>query len=166
LAEAPDPMAAQPVKFPIPGPAVIDHIVSLFKQAKKPLITAGTQVYWDQTHEALRQLTHETRIPVFTNGAGRGTLPMTHPHCFKACRSAALREADLVMLIGTPLDFRLKYGQKDWNPEGKLIQVENDSGELNHYRTADVALLADSRQVLETLTRSLSGNRFDNWLDA
>ncbi len=164
LAEAPDALAVQPDKFPTPGAAAIDHIVSLFKQAQKPLIIAGTQVYWDQAHEALRQLTDETRIPVFTNGAGRGTLPMTHPHCFKACRSAALREADLVMLIGTPLDFRLKYGQKDWNPEGKLIQLENDSGELNHNRTADVALLADSRQVLETLTRSISGNRFDNWL--
>jgi acetolactate synthase-1/2/3 large subunit len=89
---------------------------------------------------------------------------MNHPHCFKASRSAALKQADVVLLIGTPLDFRLKYGKKDWNPEGKLIQIENDAQELNHNRPADVAILADARLVLEALSEGLQGVRYDNWL--
>ncbi|UCG23195.1 MAG: hypothetical protein JSW55_13670 [Chloroflexota bacterium] len=148
----------------MPDVANLRRIFEFLRAAEKPLIIAGTQVYWDEGHDALRALTDQTGIPVFTNGAGRGTLPMNHPHCFKASRSAALKQADVVLLIGTPLDFRLKYGKKDWNPEAKLIQVENDAQELNHNRPADVALLADARLVLEALAEGLQGIRYDAWL--
>lgn len=146
-----------------PEVSAMQRIFELLRAAQKPLIIAGTQVYWDGGHRALQELTDQTGIPVFTNGGGRGTLPMTHPHCFKFARGAALKEADVVLLIGTPLDFRLKYGQ-GWNPEGRLIQIENDPDELNHNREADVALLADSRLVLEALAEGLQGLRFDDWL--
>jgi acetolactate synthase-1/2/3 large subunit len=147
-----------------PAAADIGRLIELLKAARKPLIIAGTQVYWDGAEAALRKLTEQTSIPVFTNGAGRGTLPMTHPHCFKASRSAALREADLVLLIGTPLDFRLKYGREGWNRAGKLIQIENDAQALNHNRQAEVALLANARRVLEELTAGLRGVQFSDWL--
>ena len=146
-----------------PETGALDKIAALLRDARKPVIIAGTQVYWDDADAALRNLTEQTAIPVFTNGAGRGTLPMDHPHLFKATRSAALKEADVVMLIGTPLDFRLKYG-RDWNPDSKLIQVENDAAELNHNRTAEVALAADARLVLEGLSARLGDVRFDDWL--
>ena len=165
IADAPESMPAARPEIMAPEPTVIREMFDLLRQAKRPLIIAGTQVYWDQAHEALRELTDQTGIPVYTNGAGRGTLPMTHPHCFKASRSAALGEADVVVLIGTPLDFRLKYGKKDWNPESKLIQVENDGDELNHNRRADVAILANARLVLEALSEGLQGLRYDPWLD-
>src|SRR5690606_13665963 len=70
---------------------------------------------------------------------------------------------DLVLLIGTPLDFRLKFGQ-GWNKEAKLIQIENDPQELNHNRQAEVALVANARLVLEALAEGLQGIRFDDWL--
>ena len=142
----------------------VARMFELLRSAQKPLIIAGTQVYWDGAHDALRELTEQTGIPVFTNGAGRGTLPMNHPNCFKSARGAALREADVVMLIGTPLDFRLKYGQEDWNANSKLIQIENDVDELNHNRQADVAMVADARLVLEALSEGLQGIRYDEWL--
>lgn len=147
-----------------PAVSDIQAIFEILRAASKPVIIAGTQVYWDQAHDALRELAEQTAIPVFTNGAGRGTLPMTHPNCFKSARSAATREADVIVLIGTPLDFRLKYGHEDWNPAAKLIQIENDPAELNHNRTADVAICADSRLVLEALAEGLQGVRYDSWL--
>lgn len=147
-----------------PAAGDIRRMIELIKAARKPLIIAGTQIYWDGADAALRNLTEQTSIPVFTNGAGRGTLPMTHSHCFKAARSAALREADLVLLIGTPLDFRLKYGREGWNRAGKLIQIENDAQELNHNRQAEVALLANARLVLKELTAGLAGVQFSDWL--
>ncbi len=150
-----------------PTPPALGAVASMFellRAAQKPLIIAGTQVYWDQAHNALRELTEQTSIPVFTNGAGRGTLPMTHPNCFKSARGAALREADVVILLGTPLDFRLKYGQEGWNPQAKLIQIENDPAELHRNRRADVAIVADARLVLEALIEGLHGLRWDAWL--
>lgn len=147
-----------------PEKSAVQAMFEMLRSAQKPMIVAGTQVYWDAAAEALRDLTEQTGMPVFTNGAGRGTLPMTHPNCFKATRSKALKQADVVLLIGTPLDFRLKYGE-GWNPDGKLIQIENDSEELNHNREADVALVADARLVLEALAEGLQGIRYDAWLD-
>jgi acetolactate synthase-1/2/3 large subunit len=157
----PERVTVEPIA---PEVADVQRIFELLRGAEKPVLIAGTQVYWDEAHHALQELTEQTAIPIFTNGAGRGTLPMTHPHCFKAARSAALRQADVVLLIGTPLDFRLKYGREGWNPDGRLIQIENDANELNHNRAADVAIIADSRLVLEALAEGLQGIRFDPWL--
>ncbi len=161
-----DPVATQPKAEAVPvEPEIGDlrRMFELLRAAEKPLIIAGTQVYWDEADDALRALTEQTGIPVYTNGAGRGTLPMTHPHCFKATRSKALQQADCVLLIGTPLDFRLKYGQ-GWREDGRLIQIENDANELNHNRQADVAVAANARLVLEALAEGLQGVRYDEWL--
>jgi len=160
-AQMPDRVAAAPAPPPV---SAVQAMFDLLRAAERPLIIAGTQVYWDDAGDALRDLTDAAAIPVFTNGAGRGTLSMAHPHCFKAARGKALRAADVVLLIGTPLDFRLKYGREDWNPASKLIQIENDAAELNHNRQADVAVVADARLVLEALAEGLQGIRFDPWL--
>lgn len=162
----PPPIASRVMIEPIaPEIGDVTRMFEMLRGASKPVLIAGTQVYWDEAHVALRELTEQTGIPVFTNGAGRGTLSMSHPNCFKSARGAALREADVVMLIGTPLDFRLKYGQEDWNPNAKLIQIENDADELNHNRQADVALVANARLVLEALCEGLQGIRYDEWLN-
>ena len=163
--DAPERMPDRVTVAPVPPPvSAVQAMFDLLRAAERPLIIAGTQVYWDDAGDALRDLTDAAAIPVFTNGAGRGTLSMAHPHCFKAARSKALRAADVVLLIGTPLDFRLKYGREDWNPASKLIQIENDAAELNHNRQADVAMVADARLVLEALAEGLQGIRFDAWL--
>ncbi len=156
----PERVTIDPVQ---PDLTSLSHIFEILRSARKPVMIAGTQVYWDGGSIALRELAEQTAIPVFTNGAGRGTLPMNHPNCLKAVRSAALRDADAILLIGTPLDFRLKYGQ-EFNEDAKLIQIENDTGELNHNRVADVALCADARLVLEALCEGLQGIRYDDWL--
>ncbi|MCL4254658.1 MAG: hypothetical protein KJ043_12895, partial [Anaerolineae bacterium] len=147
-----------------PEVGALTQIFELLRNAKKPVLIAGTQVYWDKAYDALRDLTDQTGIPVFTNGGGRGTLPMNHPNCFKSARGKALRQADVVLLIGTPLDFRLKYGKEDWNPDAKLIQIENDPDELNHNRVADVAICTNSRLLLEALSEGLHGINFEDWL--
>jgi acetolactate synthase-1/2/3 large subunit len=164
LGEAPPIPPRVTVAPVVPEVSDISRLFDVLRAAKKPLVIAGTQVYWDEAHDALRDLTEQTAIPVFTNGAGRGTLPMTHPNCFKTARSAALKQADVVVLIGTPLDFRLKYGQVGWNPGGKLIQIEDDPAELNHNRKADVAIHANARLVLEALSEGLQGVNYGGWL--
>lgn len=157
----PDKVEIQPLE---PELSAMQQMFELLRAAKNPVLVAGTQVYWDAAHDALLELTEQMGIPVFTNGAGRGTLPMTHPNCFKSARGSAIKRADVVILLGTPLDFRLKYGQEGWNAETKIIQIENDAAELNHNRTAEVAICANARLVLEALSEGLQGIRYDAWL--
>jgi len=153
-----------------PDPSALARAVDALLSARKPVVIAGSQVYWDGAWEALRELTERHGIPVFTNGAGRGTLPMDHPHCFRASRSAALKEADLALVIGTPLDFRLKYGQSGWNPELKLIQVDHDPANIGRNRPVQVGLVADARLSLEGLLEELERRQahpdFGDWLSA
>jgi acetolactate synthase-1/2/3 large subunit len=71
---------------------------------------AGTGLYWGRGEEALRALAEALRIPVFLNGLGRGCLPADHELAFSRARSAGLSQADVALVIGVPLDFRLGFG--------------------------------------------------------
>ena len=72
---------------------------------------AGSGVYWDDAAKDLQAFAERSGIPVFMNGAGRGRLPGDHPHAFSQARGWALGQADVVLVLGTPLDFRLGYGR-------------------------------------------------------
>src|SRR5205823_12864712 len=59
----------------------------------------------------MREFVEQARVPTFVNGMGRGTLPADHELAYSRARSVALKEADLVLVAGTPLDFRLGFGR-------------------------------------------------------
>ena len=108
-AEAPDPPA--PLPEPWRGPAgSVDAAASLLLQAERPVIFAGSDLYWGRGEEALRALVEELRIPVFLNGLARGCVPADHELFFSRARSVGLGGADVALVIGTPLDFRLGFG--------------------------------------------------------
>ena len=79
--------------------------------AERPAIIAGTDVYWDGAWDALRNVVETCACPTFANGLGRGCLPADHELAFSRTRSFLKTEADVVMVVGTPLDFRLSFGQ-------------------------------------------------------
>lgn len=108
--DVPDAPAAEPAGGP-PDPAALDAIAGLVAGSERPVLVAGGDVYWARAEEALQAFTEAARIPVFVNGMGRGTLPADHDLAFSRARSAALRGADLVLVAGTPLDFRLGFGR-------------------------------------------------------
>jgi acetolactate synthase-1/2/3 large subunit len=88
----------------------IDRAAALLRDAERPVVMAGTDLYWGRGEEALRALVERLRIPVFLNGLGRGCLPADHELAFARARSKALGEADVALVIGVPLDFRLGFG--------------------------------------------------------
>jgi acetolactate synthase-1/2/3 large subunit len=94
-----------------PDPARLDEIASLLAAAERPLLVAGSDVYWEHAEEALRELAEQARLPVVMNGMGRGLLASSHDLAFSRARSLALKESDLVLVAGVPLDFRLGFGQ-------------------------------------------------------
>jgi acetolactate synthase I/II/III large subunit len=114
FSEAPDPGPPAPLSEPWLGAGAptgaIDRAAALLRDAERPVIMAGTGLYWGRGEAQLRALAEELRIPVFLNGLGRGCLPADHELCFARTRAKALGGADVALVIGVPLDFRLGFG--------------------------------------------------------
>ena len=145
-------------------PADIERAAVLPTEAERPAIVAGSGIWWDGAADALQALATHGEIPIFLNGAGRGSLPPDHPYLFQHSRKTALAEADVVCVLGATLDFRLGYGGFS---APTLIHVHGDARELGRNRVADVAVAGDCRLVLETLwplVRPRAGR--NTWIDS
>jgi acetolactate synthase I/II/III large subunit len=101
-----------------------DGVARLVQESERPVILAGSNVYMDDAETALRELVEEARIPTFMNGQGRGCLPADHELAFARSRSQALKEADLVIVAGTPFDFRLGFGE-NFAPTTKVVHLDS-----------------------------------------
>src|SRR5438067_5079885 len=95
---------------PAPDAGEVDHIAQLLRTARHRLLVLGSDVWLGGAEDAARQAAQELRLPVIANGQARGVLPRGHELLVTRARSVALRQADLVIVAGTPLDFRLGYG--------------------------------------------------------
>ena len=119
-AEADLPTADLPPAAP-PDPEDVSRIAVLLRTARRPVLVLGSDVWLGGAEYAARQGAEELRLPVIANGQARGVLPAGHDLLATRARSLALREADLVIVVGTPLDFRLGYGS--FGPENAPAQV-------------------------------------------
>src|SRR5437588_2100115 len=98
-----DPRAAGPAEG-------VERAAELLRRAERPVAMAGTGLYWAHGERALQRLCEELRIPVFLNGLARGCVPADHELFFSRPRGTALKEADVALVIGVPMDFRLGFG--------------------------------------------------------
>jgi len=88
----------------------VDLAAGLLRGAERPVIMAGTDLYWGRGEEALQELAHTLRIPVFLNGLARGCVAADDELFFSRARSQALKGADVALVVGVPMDFRLGFG--------------------------------------------------------
>jgi acetolactate synthase-1/2/3 large subunit len=102
---------------------LVSRVAALLADAERPVIMAGTGLYWGRGEEALRELAEDAGIPVFLNGLGRGCLPADHELAFSRVRSRALKEADAALVIGVPLDFRLAFGAA-FAPDAEIVLID------------------------------------------
>ncbi|MGH2697668.1 MAG: acetolactate synthase [Actinomycetota bacterium] len=101
-----------------------DDVAHLIQKSQRPVILAGSNVYLDGAGDALRSLVERARIPAFMNGQGRGCLPADHELAFARSRSQAFKEADLVIVVGTPFDFRLGFGE-NFAPGTRIVHLDS-----------------------------------------
>lgn len=137
-----------------PDPDAVVRAAALLEKSQRPVIMAGTAVWWCDAAAPLRQLAERLQAPVYLNGAGRGCLPPTHPLFFTASRRKALEGADTILAIGTRMDFRLNHGQPPLIPaEAKVLWFDLAAEDIGVNRGAAVGLAGDvglsMRQVAE-----------------
>jgi acetolactate synthase-1/2/3 large subunit len=114
-------------------PGEISRIAQLIAGAVRPVLVLGSDVWTGRAEHAARQAAEELRLPVITNGQGRGILPAGHELLVTRARAAAFREADLVVVAGAPLDFRLGYGEfggKDGAPAARVVHIADAPGQV------------------------------------
>jgi len=139
--------------------ANVEKAVELLSTATHPIVMAGTALKWSEGAEQLRAFVEATNIPCYANGMGRGMLAMDHPQFFNRTRGAALAQADCVLLAGTVLDFRMKFG-RSIPDNAKIIQLDLDETLIGQNRAADIGLVgnlgANLAAMLDTMKASNS----------
>lgn len=139
----------------------VDEVARLLAAAERPVIVAGSNVWLDRAEGPLRALAERAQVPVFMNGQGRGCLPADHPLAFARARAKALREADLVIVAGTPLDFRLGFGEFP----GALVHI--DAGPLATHVELAAGLHMPTDAAFSSIEHAYEGQpRTAAWLEA
>lgn len=153
--------AARPIGDP-PDDAEIEQISGLVASAERPVLVAGGDVYWGHAEDALVALAEAARIPVFVNGMGRGTIPADHELAFARTRSRALREADLVIVAGTPLDFRLGFGRFQG---AQVVHLCDAASEVAVHASLAGSAAGDLARIFAALAaRGAPRGRHDKWI--
>jgi len=142
----PPPGAAGPAAPAPPGAGDVDAVAGLLAGASRPVLVLGSDVWLGGAEVAARAAAEELRLPVITNGQGRGVLPGGHDLLVTRARSVAFREADLVVVAGTPLDFRLGYGEfggQDGAPPAGVAHVADAPGQVATHRPLAASAAGD-----------------------
>ncbi|MBI4337410.1 MAG: thiamine pyrophosphate-binding protein [Chloroflexi bacterium] len=140
---------------PYGEPALVRKAVDLLLQAERPVVIAGSGIWWSGGGQELQQFIEAAELPLTLREMGRGNVPETHPLCFGPNR-VGLQQADVVMVIGGRLNFALNYGRPPLFAENvKLIQVDIEPREIGRNRPVEVGIVGDARNVLTQMNEEL-----------
>lgn len=154
-----------------PDPDAIAAVARLLAEARRPVLVLGTDVWADHAEQAALRLVEDLGVPTLTNGMGRGIVPGGHRSLVTKARGAALAGADLVVVVGTPLDFRLGYGVfggPEKNPEGafaRVVHVADSPAQVSGHADLAGSVSGDLTTVLEGLQAAVERGAKPDWSD-
>ena len=154
----------------IGDPANIERLADILVKSERPCILLGTQVATCRAYDDAIGLVRALNISAYMNGAGRGTLPPGDPHHFHRTRRMAFDKADVIVIVGTPFDFRMGYGKR-LRAEATVVQIDMDYRTVGKNRDISLGLAGDVGAILGAVAEAATG-RIDNgaqgrqgWLD-
>ena len=140
----------------IGDPADVEALADILVRAKKPCVLLGTQVWTCRGTDAAINFVKTLNIPAFMNGAGRGTLPPGDPHHFQQTRRYAFDKADVIVIVGTPFDFRMGYGRR-LREDATVVQIDMDYRTVGKNRDISLGLVGDVGAILGAVAQAVSG---------
>jgi acetolactate synthase-1/2/3 large subunit len=144
-----------------PDASTVGQIAALVAQADRPVLMVGGDVYWAHAEEAMRAFAETARVPVFANGMGRGLLPADHELAFSRARSTALKAADLVVVAGTPLDFRLGFGRFG---DARVVHLCDAKTEVAAHANLTASTAGDLAATFTLLADAVQGGAHGDWI--
>ncbi|MCW2775982.1 MAG: thiamine pyrophosphate enzyme domain protein TPP-binding protein [Nocardioides sp.] len=143
-----------PLRGAAPDSDALGEIAELLAAASRPVLILGTDVWADRAEEAALRFVEAIGVPTITNGMGRGVVPGGHPLLVTKARGQALGGSDLVIVVGTPLDFRLGYGAfggKDGATPAQVVHVADSPGQLAGHADLAASVSGDLTSVFDDL---------------
>lgn len=141
----------------------VAEIANIIRSAKAPLIVLGKGAAYARAEECIRELIDATGIPFLPSPMGKGIVPDSHPTNASSARSAALRHADVVLLLGARLNWIFHFGQPPkWNPEARFIQIDIHAEEIGkNGADAKLGIVGDVAVVVPQLSKHMAGWKYD-----
>jgi thiamine pyrophosphate-dependent acetolactate synthase large subunit-like protein len=162
------PAAWKPAPRTLGDPNAVREAIALLARAERPVVLAGSGVWWSDGARALQAFVEATGIPFYTTPISRGLVPEDHALAFLNARSKAFTEADVVLAVGTRFNWVVQFGRPPrFAGDLRVIHVDVNPGQLGHNRAVDVPIAGDARAVLEQLAAEAQGRidpgRYSAW---
>jgi thiamine pyrophosphate-dependent acetolactate synthase large subunit-like protein len=154
---------------PMGEQARIDELVEALMAAKQPIVLPGSGVIWSQAWSELQAFVEKAGVPFYTTPQGRGVLPDDHALSFLTMRSAAFREADLILIVGTRMNYIIGHAAPPRFAAGaKIARIDVDADEIaSSPRKVDIGIVGDCKmvlqQTLEAMGSRVDAKRFAAW---
>lgn len=164
-------MSGRPVlnARPLGDPEQVDALVLALSRARKPVIISGSGVIWSRAWNEMREFVEKAGIPFYTTPQGRGVVPDDHPLSYLSMRSTAFKEADLIIVLGTRMNYIISHAAPPrFNAAAKIARIDIDAAEIaTAARQVDIGIVGDCRSVLNQLLAAMKGkvdpDRYKDW---
>jgi thiamine pyrophosphate-dependent acetolactate synthase large subunit-like protein len=154
---------------PLGDPDKVEALVDALSKAKQPIVLSGSGVIWSQAWGELQEFVEKAGIPFYTTPQGRGVLPDDHEYSYMTMRSSAFREADLIVVVGTRMNYIIGHGAPPrFNAAAKIARIDIDADEIaSSPRKLDVGIVGDCKRVLRQLIDAsgtrINADQFSTW---
>lgn len=144
---------------PLGDPKRVDALIDAIAKARAPIILTGSGVIWSQAWPELQAFVEQTGIPFYTTPQGRGVLPDDHDYSYLTMRSSAFREADLIIVIGTRMNYIIGHAAPPrFNAAATIARIDIDADEIaTAPRRIDIGIVGDCKAVLRQLIDAGAG---------
>jgi thiamine pyrophosphate-dependent acetolactate synthase large subunit-like protein len=154
---------------PMGDPRQVDALIGALAEAKNPLIVSGSGVIWSRAWAEMQAFVEAAGIPFYTTPQGRGVVPDDHPYSYLSMRSGAFKDADLIVVLGTRMNYIIGHASPPrFGPSAKIARIDIDPTEIGAAaRYVDIPIVGDCKAVLGQLLQGIKGrinpDRYAGW---